>query len=90
MNHGINLDHQAEDEAVTSIASILATFNRPGKEERQDNLYTSEIYISGNDRCGSTLPPPQNIIPSEGEVGITRFYASVATFHTFFGTPYYE
>ena len=52
LSNGLSLDDQAEDEAVTSIASVLAGLNRPGNEYRQD-LYSSAIYLIW-------IPPPDH------------------------------
>ena len=85
------IEYSEVDESVlTTITSLVRDLTAP-KIQPQLALY-SDMNVAVTERCGSTLPGPQDIaltLPPPG-MGITRLYASIATFNTFFGSSNYE
>ncbi|KAF8423920.1 hypothetical protein EV426DRAFT_601712, partial [Tirmania nivea] len=82
---GIEYSH--DEAAVTTMANILENLHGPQRQPRSD-FYTLDIYVPVAERCGSTLPPPLDIklvYPKQREAGITKMFASIATFNLFFG-----
>ncbi|RPB24229.1 hypothetical protein L211DRAFT_848970 [Terfezia boudieri ATCC MYA-4762] len=76
-----------DEDAITTIANVLENLNGPERQLHLD-LYDSDINIPVTERCGSTLPAPLDIKitdPKQPEVGITKLFASIATFNLFFG-----